>query len=174
MKKTQKTGKEDGIVLLEAIVAIGVLATIFTATMALSMASIGGVRNANDQLVATYLAQDALELVIAKRQYNHDHNRPWLEGLENCTATNPCSADFDFYLANPLPYCGTTCSLYLDGNKYSSDSSGTLSPYSRYVVVEPLGGTTPFEARVTVHVSWNDKKNTYDFPLVLNVYNEPN
>ena len=170
--QTEHTTKEDGFILLEAIIAVGVLVTIFAATIALYVSSVSGLRISNDQLIATYLAQDGMEQVIAKRQYNYDNNLAWLEGLSQCTTLSPCSAEyFERGLHLALPACVLDCALYLGANgEYSSDTSGTLSRFKRKVEITTNG----HEARVVVRVLWPDGPDTLQIPVSYTLYNDPN
>lgn len=164
--------KERGIILVEAIVAIGVLVTIFTAVMSLYMTSISGVRMTNDQAIATFLAQDAMEMVIAKRQYNAQNDEEWLLGMD-CSSSNPCSVDFTDSLEADFPPCGTDCPLSLDVNTggYTAND-GTPTIFNRSVTVEEI--TSGVEAVATVRVWWNDGADTLEYSLTYNLYNDPN
>jgi len=166
------TKEENGFILLEAIIAVGVLVTIFAATIALYVSSVGGLRISNDQLVATYLAQDGMEQVIARRQYNYDNDLGWLDGLSQCTSGNPCSANYFEQAINiALPACVSGCALYIDANgEYSSDSGGSLSHYKRKVEISSSGA----EAHVVVRVSWADGANTLEVPVSYTLYDDPN
>jgi len=173
-KKTHRH-KEKGVVLIEAIIAIGVLVTMFTAALSLYMSSVGGMRMTNDELMATYLAQDGLEQVIAKRQYNYDNDLDWLEGLSACT-TNPCGANyFNGSFNADMSSCSSlgSCVLYTDANGvYSHNSGGTESRFTRVVEIEILNSDV--EARVTVRVSWLDGPITMNKVLTYNIFNNPN
>lgn len=167
--------KQKGIVLLEAIIAVGVLATIFTAAMALYMASVGGVRMTNDQVTATYLAQEAMEIVIAKRQHNYENSVGgvnWLDGLSGCTTASPCDVSFDddITLSNPFSNCGGSCPLYLDSGVYNPDS-GTITPFSRSISVQMVNAYT---ARVEAKVWWMDGADTFEYSLWHTMYDNPN
>ena len=172
MKKKQNNSK--GIVLLEAIIAIGVLVTIFTAAFSLYSTSVRGVRITNDQLVATFLAQDAMESVIAKRQYNKVHMNSWLDGIV-CTNTNPCNPSVGDDLSQPLQTCGSNCSLYLVGGAYVR-SGPQETQYERRVVVNTFTPppSPPHEAEVLVTVSWDDGTTPHEYTLRYNLYADPN
>lgn len=170
--QTQSATKEEGFVLLEAIIAVGVLITIFAATIALYVSSVTGLRISNDQLIATYLGQDGMEQVIARHQYNYDNDLPYLDGLSHCTASNPCSAEyFEQSISSNLPAC-TDCTLYIDSGEYSSDSSGAPTRFKRMVEVVP--NPNGHEAYVTVRVTWPDGENTLEMPVNYTLYANPN
>jgi|GEM_PF-3652200 len=82
-----------GFVLLEAIIAIGILGAIFAGTMMLYQRSLAGLRTSSSQLTATYLAQDAAEWLTAKQQFNKSAGRGFMNNME-CADTEPyCMLD---------------------------------------------------------------------------------
>jgi Tfp pilus assembly protein PilV len=161
--------EERGIILLEAIIAVGVLATIFAATIGLYMSSVGGIRTSNDQLVATFLAQDAMEAVIAKRQYNYDQDKTYLDGLDGCTMADPCNTAFDDDISVAFTNCGAFCPLYLTGGEYKKAGlPAEISLFSRTIVVDEI--MLNQEAVVTVNVIWKDRLRVNVLPVTYNIY----
>jgi len=173
MRQTQRK-KEKGLILLEAIIAVGVLTTMFAATMALFSNSVVGVRLSSDQLIATYLAQDAMEMVIAKQQFNIDNFFPWLTNINNCIGQT-CAMDYFFTetdvsiepltCANPLT---NGCKLYFDGAVYTSTDPGGAAEtqYTRTAEITVIG----HEAHVRVDVSWPNGEDTMVFTLHHTLY----
>ncbi len=173
MKKNKTT---KGFILMEAIIAVAVLITIFVAAISLHTSAVMGIRTTNNQLIATFLAQDAMEHVVAKRQYNFEYDLSWLDGMldgtNNCTNANPCSADFDDDITQPFNNCGSACDLMLSGNEYKlDDTTGTNTLFSRSVEISTLN---TFEAQVIVRVKWQDGSNTNEYKLIHILYNDPN
>jgi type II secretory pathway pseudopilin PulG len=168
--------QEEGIILVEAIIAIGVLVIIFTATIALYVSSIQGVRTSNDKLVATFLAQDAMEYVMAKRQYNFEEIEPYLTGISHCTVAAPCNPQVGDTMSSNISSCGGACTLYLDpATKRYGRSGGAYTQqtiFSRSVTVDEFDPGQ--EAKVTVTVSWQEKGHTNTLPLIFNLYADPN
>ncbi|KKS84530.1 MAG: hypothetical protein UV60_C0019G0018 [Parcubacteria group bacterium GW2011_GWA2_43_11] len=169
----QRKKHERGIVLLEAIIAVGVLITVFSAISALYMTSINGLRITNDQLIATYLAQDGVEQIVAKRQYNHDNELNWLEGISHCISENPCSLDYlNVSLAEPMVPCIDSCFLYRDVNgEYSPNNTGKKTHFMRSVEINQFPGG--IEAEVVVHIKWVDGSKILELPVVYVLYNKP-
>jgi len=168
----QKNKKPQGFILIEAIIAVGVLAVIFSGAMSLYMSSIEGIRISTDQAVATFLAQDAMELVIAKVQYNTTHNVPsdpidWLDGLDGCTT---CGANTATGIIADYVFLGETSNLSIDGNGLYTPGNGSI--FTRSIRVEEINPDE--EARVTVTVSWDDGSRTHRYPLIYNIYNAEN
>lgn len=154
----RNNNKEKGIVLLEAVVAVGVLVTIFSAAIALYIGAVGGLRMTNDQLIANYLAQDGMEQVIAKRQHNFNKDTlNWFEGMDSCTQAAPCAIDYftNSSLNNPLVACGAdNCRLHIDANGIFSHKAGEPASYFRRTV--EFDALHPYEMKATVRVYWQD------------------
>lgn len=174
MKKNKTT---KGFILMEAIIAVGVLITVFVAATSLHIASVKGIRTTNNQLVATFLAQDAMEYIVAKRQYNFEYDLNWLNGMNNCTAINPCRVSFDDDIISPINNCATgggSCDLLLTGGGeyFSNDgaTAGATTLFSREIVIS----SGSFEAKVYVTVIWKDGSNTNEYKLVHVLYDNPN
>ncbi len=177
MGKILKKNSNQGFVLLESILAVGVLGVIFAAAITLYSDSIKGVRYTNDQLIATYLAQDAMEQVIAKRQYNYEEDELWLSGL-SCSLGSLCGVDYftDDDLSHDLPDCSSVnaCLLYFDTTTgmYSHNLSGTETYFTRTVEVTEVNAGV--EAEVRVEVSWTDRSNVFREYLTFSIFNDPN
>ena len=166
---------EKGIILLEAIVAVGVLATMFAATMALFTYSVQGVRISSDQLIATYLAQDAMEQVVGKNQYNADNFFAWLLDLGVCSGASGCAMNYlneqDFDEAPLSCASSNSCKLYFDGAVYTATNTGggAGAGWSRFTRVTRIN-VVGHEAHVTVTVSWPDGPTTMEYSLQFTLY----
>ncbi len=164
MKRTLKA-KEEGMVLLEAIVAVGVLTTMFAATMALFTASVTGVNLTNDQLIATYLAQDAMEQIIAKNQYNFDNGEDWLFDMNNCSLAGGCALDYFSADVDTSPEkCvdANNCKLYFESGVYTTTGINE-SPYTRVTTISL--DALNHQAVVEVEVSWLSGEDTLTYTL---------
>ena len=167
----KKDKNEEGIILLEAIIAVAVLATMFAAAMALFATAVVGVRISADQLVATYLAQDGMEQVVGKNQYNKDNFlEPWFTGLEQCVNQSCEVHYFETDFTTPATSC-SNCTLYHDtaSGIYSTDSSvGPASHFSREIYIDYTAGN--HEAFISVTVSWPDGPATMSYTLNHTIY----
>ena len=85
-------------------------------------------KTAKDRIIANFLAQEGLELVIAKRNINKVKGSAWLDGL------NYGSFCIDIDL-NPQP-SSNHCSLYLDtNNQFVHFNTPTSTPFSRLITL---------------------------------------
>ncbi len=170
-----------GIVLTEAIIAVGVAAAIFTAVLGLLSRSMGGIRASTDQVTATYLAQDAMEYIVAKIVYNKRSGAGWLDGVSGTSgcpnSTTPCMVETGRIGYENLSSCGGTCALHLTTGGYYTHTVGsntTPTKFSRSITVLPINldtdDATYEEAKVTVTVSWTEGSRSYAVPLTFNLY----
>ena len=170
-------GTQRGVILIEAVVAIGVLAVIFTSALALFTRSLIGVRSSSDQIVATYLAQDAAEYILAKVAANKRVDEAqWAAGLTGCSGGTVCSLGTTVPIVNfKLDPCdGATCALTLDSSKrYTPAAGGIETPYRRTIEItltDTNGVAGNDEAIVHIVVSWESGAAGGSVPLTFTVY----
>ena len=165
-----KTTKR-GFTLIETLVAVLLLATALAGPLTIASKSLTTALVAKDQIIAFYLAQDAVEYVRFIRDSNQLAANPnWLAGLDgttnphtnggsaspNCTSavgTNTCSVDS---INDTTATCnGAVCGpiLYDSGVNYFR-SAGTVPPsYARTISISTISAT---EAKLMITVSWSD------------------
>lgn len=95
----KKFNKQNGFTLVEALVAISILMIAIASPMALAQKGLSTATQTKDQMIAAFLAQDAIEAVknirdqIAMSQISGD----WIDLpiFSSCICTTPASCDFD-------------------------------------------------------------------------------
>jgi len=163
---------QRGMTLVETLVAVSILAMAIVAPMSLTMQSLSAAYYSRDQVIASNLAQEAIEAVRAVR----DRNILMLalgENPANCVFDGEpfhilCDIEIgrDFIIdarVNPpdIDTCAGVCANMLtDGNLYGHGSSGWIgtpnpSSFRRSVHAEYVG-TGRDEIRVTVTVQRTD------------------
>jgi prepilin-type N-terminal cleavage/methylation domain-containing protein len=162
MKKIQQN-TEKGMTLVETLVAISILAVSIVAPMTLTMQSLSAAYYARDQVIASNLAQEAIEAVRAVRDANilvlalnsgatcPDDSLPM-----HLLCDIPIGQDFIIDVRTDPPEittCGGECpKLKTDNNLYGHESSWTIeTPFRRIVHAEYVSGGED-EIRVTVTV----------------------
>jgi len=176
MARTPRT--RQGVILIEAVVAIGVLAVIFTSALSLFTRSLIGVRSSSDQIVATYLAQDAAEYLLAKVAANKRvGDDRWADDLDGCDDGAVCSIDTTSPISafSLTPCVGPACDLQLDSSgKYRPNGSGSITTSFRRTVEVTLtdtnGDGANDEAYVHIVVSWESGAAGGSVPLTFTVY----
>lgn len=178
-----------GFVLMEAIVAIGVLLMLVGAVLGLTTRSSTGTRTATDRIIATYLAQDMAETIIARRAHNiATTNIRWYAGIGyNLPAGTHFSISTTSSISNAILATCTldaalqNCRLYYNANLHQytySAGGGTVTPYTRYVQVskvtdlddDPDGSDEVDAIRYTIVVTWKSGEYVESLPLSITLY----
>lgn len=165
----QRQTRQAGFSLIETLVAISILVVAIVGPMTIAARGLQSAYHSRDQLTATLLAQEGIEIVRAKRDgyalaaaasglsddwYNE------IPELGNCQTAGGCA--FDIRDASASTACTgpsyTECRLYYDSTIgaqrgiYTHNTIGfSMSPFTRRIVL--TGDST--SANVTVEVSWS-------------------
>jgi len=154
LRNAKRAGLVSGQVIVELMVAMGVLAVGLTGMMALLSQAIGLNRTVADDFTGTYLAAEGIELMKNfvganfVRQLN-GKNISWREGFKD-----GFSYEVD-YLDDTLPaplFSVSLQTLFYDSrHMYSYDSSATSTSFTREVSVSFIGDD---EMKVISRVMW--------------------
>lgn len=166
-----------GFTLVETLVAITIIVTAILGPLYAVQQALAASRIARDQLIASSLAQEAVEYVRARRDniylYNlhTPANRFWLYGfngqggpdcLDNVSA--PCYVDpvNNFVTGSARP-------LYINPDGvYNQLQSGTASPFTRTVQLTTLSAT---EVELKVRVTWSTRGVPHETEIVERIHN---
>jgi len=158
--------QHHGFTLVETLVAISILLLVVVGPMTVAQKGIRSAYFANEQVVATFLAQEAIEAVrsyrdnVALSVYANPNGSVETSAWVNYLGTN-CSSGCGYDSANSnFVSCGSNSNCLLqisaETKKYQHSNSMGNSPFTRRVTVgevtvgdEPNGGVP-----VTVVVSW--------------------
>lgn len=165
----------SGFTLVETLVAVLLLTMTIILPYYAIQRSLTATFSARDDLIASSLAQEAIEYVRGVRDNNYLLGRTgadWLYGLDggsaerNCVSV-PCSVDAtrgsDVNLAvqqclvqsGQIPCYNVPLYLSASTNLYTHQVSGTRSPYVRYVQLEKISVQGQEDAvKVTATVTW--------------------
>lgn len=171
-QKTKTTSRiVSGFILIETIVAISILMLALPVALTVASKSITLASYSKEQIIATYLAQEGIEIIRNKRDGNILKvmtgslvSSQWLDGFGagDCLGT-PCRIDYGTTPGGPLiQKCTGPCSLLLNKNtadgSYSHASGGTMVPtiFSRSIQTETIPGS-PDEIRVVSIVSYSTR-----------------
>ena len=147
-----------GFTLIETLVAITVLTMIIIGPLTLATKSIGAALTSQNQITASYLAQEAIEYVLNIRDNNFLQSLDWLTGLNQCFGANGCYVDIPNNIIKP---CGGTCpNIKYDESSgfYYNYQTGQNTIFTRIAKVNKINiqGSND-EARIEVTVSWQEK-----------------
>lgn len=185
-----------GFTLIETLVAIAILMVVLTAIYTVVIQGLKSTSFVNNQTIAGFLAQDALEYVTNIRNSNMlDTEKTWLEGLEECE-NKECIIDtrvMDPYSSSPVAIqsCGSGgCPVlgYDEGsNQFGYGSGWPVSRFTRTVEIQNvdvgLKGTTGSSysgsatlvikimvVKVVVSVEWQEGSETRQIVLEEYIY----
>jgi type II secretory pathway pseudopilin PulG len=131
-----------GFILVEVIVAIGVLMLALPAALTVASKSVFLASYSKDQVIATYLAHEGIEIVRNRRDQNMLRGDPWTAGIGvgSCKYPDKCIVDLGWLVGDPkIQRCTGACSFILNmdtaSGAYSHQTGGTWRPtkFSRYV-----------------------------------------
>jgi len=137
--------------LLEVLVAIFIITVGIMGSLSLVSQTIYSANISSKRLIATYLAQEGIEIVRNIRDTNWLEQTSWDDGLTGCLFPTGCEADYDDQaLASYLDR-----KLYIDNNGFFSYSpSATQTAFKRRITVTPDGSDI---LKVSVWVDWQGK-----------------
>lgn len=159
-RKEKRRKKNNGFTLVETLVAIFILVMATVLPISASYVGVSQAFQARDQLIASYLAQDALEHVRRTIATVIMNGGPLLGGMNACNM-NPCSVDS---LTDSISGGGTGRILKQDPvtHVYGYTNSWDETSFVREVWVQDNVGTT--EIQITVRMEWGrvgDRKELF-------------
>lgn len=139
--------RSAGFTLVEAMVAISILALSVTGPLTIAQKGIASATYSRDQVTAFYLAQEAVEYIRNARDTNGNNGVDWMTGLGECISEF-CTIDARYSFGNEsaLATFLTENTPLISRNTSTSDSSAGLYGY------EPSVGWTPTIFRRTVSI----------------------
>lgn len=159
--------------LVETLVAITVLVIAIVGPLYAIHRSVIASYAARDNLIATSLAQEAVEYVRSIRDTNYLSGRSWLTGLDACLNANGCVVDPG---TGTITVCGAgasgcpTLALHPTTRLYTQNSGLPQTRFRRKILIEPVGsGGT--QVKVTVTVTWSTERVGYTATVVEHIYN---
>lgn len=180
--------RRRGFSLLELVVGIAVLMSVIAAFLTLAQRSLVVAQGARDQLIAAYLAQDAVEYIRAKKDDNFilsSGKEDWLRGFANCyvpdkctldsTTDNPPGADKKGY-AETCPSGACPPLSYSPSEKkygYGAGGDWQETKFKREAQLEIVdhSGDLETEMRIIVKVKWPVGGVEKTFTLRSNIFN---
>jgi len=170
------TESQEGMTLIETLVAITILTVAIISPMSLTMQSLSASYYARDQIAAFNLGQEAIESVRAIRDGNilriaYDQPDPDCSPM-TLLCSIPIGTSFVIDTRdNAITQCTGECPpLQTDGDLYGYESGWADTRYTRTVSADFVDGTTD-EIRVSVTVTWTaGHLQTRSFTIYENLY----
>lgn len=159
---------QKGFTMLEVIVAISMLTVGIIGASALITQTISLAATSSNRLIASFLAQEGIELVRNIRDRNWLQGLNWDSGLD----PDPNGYQIDYDDSDLSPYSDLSF-LKIDSNLYNY-SSGNLTKFKRKITLS-VPSTSECPAgdcfSVKVEVFWQEKRGSRTFLAQENLYN---
>jgi prepilin-type N-terminal cleavage/methylation domain-containing protein len=149
----------QGFTLVETLIAITILMIAIASPLVIASKGLTAALISRDQMIASLLAQESIEIVKNIRDNNFINDRVWSTGFSQCVRASPSGTiqcDFDAhsgYLIGDCEINGSLgCPLFLSSDGYVNLPPGDETQFSRYFYLTPHGVD---DYTLTVVVSWN-------------------
>jgi Tfp pilus assembly protein PilV len=164
-----------GFTIIETLVAITVLMIAVAGPLVVASKGLNSALYARDQVTASFLGQESMEVIKNQRDNNKEGDKNWLDQIllpSNCIDGSPtCDADAissDMFKSG-LSSVGSPIS-FNDSTGYNHDSSGISTKFKRYYYLTLPNNVNPClidstECTVHVKVTWNEGTIPYDVDL---------
>lgn len=167
--------KVSGFTLIESLVGITILLLAITSVLTLVTRNISISAAARDQVAATYLAQEAIEIIRNTRDNNTFAGDPWLTGLGTCLGAGlVCKVDTTNIGAPATPCSGAGVGVekcpYLklnSDNIYQYSPGGDDTIYKRSVNLISISAE---EVVITTAVQWSSVGRKRTFVLKEHIF----
>ena len=153
--------KQKGFTLIEVFVSLTIMTVAIFGLFILVRQTVSALPFSGQRLVASYLAQEGVEIVRNLRDANRLKGLNWDLGLTVCAAG--CEADY----ASQSPAAWMGRYLKLDGSFYGYGGA-TATPYQRKITLTPNGSNI---LMVNVEIFWSEKERSHALSVREDLYN---
>lgn len=161
--------KKSGFTLLEVLFALLVMTVAIIGVFSLVQQTTSFLPLSGQRLVASYLAQEGIEIVRNLRDTNKIKGNDWLTGLTGCASG--CEADY-----SSQSLVSWTGRYLLNNNSFYNYTVGQATNYQRRIILtteDALENPDPDTdiLKIEVQVSWHEKGRTHSFSATEKIYN---
>ena len=157
----KKNTKKSGFTLLEALVAISILMVAVAAPITIAQKGLSSASYSKNQLIASYLAQDAIEYLINKRDgvtinesISHDWGALWSNpDFMLCTSNDGCQIDTNLNGGAGGIMSGSSSKVLNKSVDGFYGFGGDPTIFTRIIKVNKVSGDDN-SALITAMVSW--------------------
>lgn len=161
--------KKNSFTLLEAIFAISILTLTISGSFALISRLLSFSPQIQSKLIASYLAQEGIEIIRNIRDTNWVQDQNWLNNIQQ---TSSYYLDYHSQKFPDDPPC-TSNYLFLDNtNFYNCRNQGSQTKFQRKITIsQPPECSSGNCISVEVEVSWQEKGQTQSVKVIEYLYN---
>jgi Tfp pilus assembly protein PilV len=156
-----------GFTLLEVIFALFVMTIAILGVFSLVQQTTGFLPLVRDKFVASYLAQEGIEIVRNIRDTNRLQRNPWNQGLNDgaLDCSGGCEAD---YQSASLSVWQSRFLKIDPTNKFYNYSSGDNTKFRRKITATSSGVDI---LMISINVSWTEKDRSHEVSVIEHLYN---
>lgn len=157
-----------GFTLVEVLVSLFLLFIVISAASALVSKALSSTQTTRSKFIASYLAQEGIEIAVNIRDANWVNQVSWDNGL----AARPEGLDYEADYQSPSLSSYQGRYLRVDSNGFYNYTNGDQSIFIRKITVQKiddLDGT--YHLRVISQVNWTQKGQNYTFSAIEDLYN---
>jgi len=156
-----RKGLTTGFTLIEVLISLTIITVGVLGVFALVQQTISFLPISRQKLVASYLAQEGVEIVRNLRDTNIVKGQAWDFGLTSCASG--CEVD----------YTGANLNGYQDryllyNNSFYNYNSGSPTLYKRKVIID---SSNVDDLKITIEVSWQEKSRSHLISVREDIYN---
>lgn len=154
-----------GFTLLETIISVSILAAMVVGSLALISKSTQSVYLSQNKLIASYLAQEGIEIVRNVRDGNWKNGNDWDEDLLDCVN---CEMDYTMNVLADETMEGGDPYLKLENNFYNYSSGVDKNTiFKRHISVSSVSGE---QKQVISEIVWQYRGVDYDLAVTAFLY----
>lgn len=171
---SSQSHNKKGFTLIETLVAIAIIMLSVAGPLVIAQKGIASAVYARDQVISSYLAQDAVEYVRSIRDNNLINNRQWLTNLSECYPNKYCTVDTITGTKTTFTYGASNVAfpvLLYDGNNYGYLPGGQNTSFKRSVNISDVGSSNSNEAVITVEMYWKTGAFPQKFVIKEHIFN---
>lgn len=159
-----------GFTMLEMIIAIFILVTAIIGSYSVFSRIMVSTSIISSKLIASYLAQEGIEITRNIRDTNWLKGLSWDNSLTNCSSGCDCSSGCEAdYKSTALIASAPNHFLNIDADGFYGYSKGsTTTKFERKITVM---SPTADVLQVSVSVDWSDRGQFYNFTVDESLYN---
>ena len=177
IKKNRQVNLKQGFTLLEALVAVSILMVAVVAPITIAQKGLSSATYSKSQMIASYLAQDAIEYIKNKRDFitiNDSNKNDWGNlfqpggFFDSCLADSYCEIDTNANNGDGEVKAYSLGDVLKIENGFYGFAGTTPTNFTRRIQIKLQPYGNPDEALITVTVGWGTSDSLTVKTLIFN------